>query len=105
VRKSESYRPSGTILRKYQITVDEVNEIRDSKGWSKLDICIPPVLSITPTAVIQMEINKETKYNLAQIAKQKRVQVNQNEDELRDYQSQLKKDNKGKILEVDEANL
>ena len=105
VQKNEKYRPTHVVLRKYSITVDEINNVRMQKGWQPIQIFVPPPFRPTPGNVIQSEINTETKFALSKIAEEKRLEIREKAGAVEAYQERLKEANKGKIVEVDREDL
>ena len=55
--------------------------------------------------MIQSEINSETKFTLSKIAEEQRMDIREKAGALEAFQKQLKKDNKGKIVEVDREEI
>lgn len=105
VQNNEKYRPTHIVLRKYSITVDEINDVRKQKGWQPIQIFVPPPFRPTPGNVIQSEINTETKFALSKIAEEKRLEIREKAGAVEAYQERLKEANKGKIVEVDREDL
>ena len=97
--------PNGTTLKKYQVTLDEVNKIREENGFEKIKVFIPNSVQITPMNIIQQEINAETKSNLAKIAKQESIQVRENADALSAEQERIKEQFKGRMVDVNEDEI
>jgi len=97
--------PNGTTLKKYQVTLDEVNKIREENGFEKIKVFIPNSVQITPMNIIQQEINAETKSNLAKIAKQESIQVRENVDALTAEQERIKEQFKGRMVDVNEDEI
>lgn len=99
--------PSGASLRKYypHVTLEKINAIRAEKGWSEINIEMPPIVQPTPMNVIQQQINEETEKKLAEIARQERIRIIQDNDELRKRQEQLRAENEGRIVQVDQKDI
>ena len=105
VKTDESYRPTHIILQNYGITVDEINQIRAKRGWTTIEIDIPPTFTPTPANVIQAEINAKHKLALSRIAEEKRLEIVEENAELKAIQERLKRANRGAIVRVDRENL
>ena len=105
IQTDERYRPHHRSLTKYSITIEEINKVREKQKWEPIDIFIPPAYVPTPANVIQSEINSETKFMLSKIAEEQRMDIREKAGALEAYQKQLKKDNKGKIVEVDREEI
>ena len=105
IQTDERYRPHHKSLTKYSITIEEINKVREKQKWEPIDIFIPPAYVPTPANVIQSEINSETKLMLSKIAEEQRMDIREKAGALEAYQKQLKKDNKGKIVEVDREEI
>ena len=105
IQTDERYRPHHKSLTKYSITIEEINKVREKQNWEPIDIFIPPPYVPTPANVIQSEINSETKFTLSKIAEEQRMDIREKAGALEAFQKQLKKDNKGKIVEVDREEI
>ena len=105
IQTDERYRPHHKSLTKYSITIEEINKVREKQNWEPIDIFIPPPYVPTPANVIQSEINSETKFTLSKIAEEQRMDIREKAGALEAFQKQLKKDNTGKIVEVDREEI
>tara|TARA_B100000482_G_scaffold52799_1_gene35521 strand:+ start:431 stop:643 length:213 start_codon:yes stop_codon:yes gene_type:complete len=56
VAKDEADRPTHIVIRKYGVNVVEVNKVRAKKGWTLIQIFLPPLVTPTPGNVIQSKI-------------------------------------------------
>ena len=105
IQKEREYKPTHSTLTKYQITLKEINEIRAKQGWDPIHVFVPKQFTPTPGNVIQAEITAETKLALSKYAEEQRLRIVEKKGAVDAYQEQLKRANRGKIVEIDRANL
>ena len=95
-------RPRESTLKRYDIQPQEVDAAREAVG-------LPPLFSdntYQSTAVLQ-NINEVTQREINEVAKQKRliVELEQNQDRLRELQIDAERENQGRVVRVPAAQL
>jgi len=102
--KSDSI-PRYATLQKYNLTIEDVNTIRNEAGLKKIKIQPHQDIIYKPMNIVQQEINAATTKQIDQIQKEATVNVVENKEALDKIQQEAKDKYKNFIVNVDKKDL
>jgi len=97
--------PRATTLQKYNITMEDVNKIRNDTGLKKIKEESFSEIIYKPMNIVQQEINTATTEQIEQIQKQAAIKITSNQDKLQTLQEEAKTKYKNFIVNVDKKDL